>query len=395
METMRNKLSFFILTIALIFYPISLYAEKITISAVGDIMAHIELQESALYGTDNYDLLFQDVKNIFLQDDFTIANLETPLSDELRISGYPRFSAKTKLATSIKNAGIDFVSTANNHSFDQYAFGVRSTYEALKENKLAFNGIGENKRESESFSIIEVNSISLGILSLTFSLNGLRTTRDDRFSPYINYFPPYDEAGLQEVCEKIRIIKPKVDLVLILYHGGSEYSAEPTQIQTKWIKSFLEAGADVVLGSHPHVIQKMEFYKDPKEKKNKLLIYSLGNLVSAQARYKFVANPLENINHTNIRTSEGIILQFDVIKWNGKVEIVHPRFIPLFTLTYYKNITPEKYLYYYQLMPMEKILQLPDFDNTFKNLKPVKEILVLRKEILKTLLGIEEAPLLP
>lgn len=368
------------------------YCEKITISAVGDIMMHKEIQESAMYQTENYDQVFSDVKDILLEDDFTVANLETPVADEIRISGAPKYNAKTSLIKSMKDAGIDFVSTANNHAFDQWAFGVRTTIKALEENGIGYSGSAENKRASEAFTIVNVKSFSIGIMALTFSLNGLRPTREDYYSPYINYFPPYDEAALNEACEKIRLIKNKVDVVMILYHGGAEYQSEPSAIQTRWMKSFAEAGADVVLGSHPHVLQKVDFYKDSKENKNKLIAYSLGNFVPGlQSRYRYVKNPLEDIDNTFIKTSEGMILKFDIVRWNGKVEIVNPRYVPLFTLVYYKAVSAERWLTYFQLMPIEKVLLLPDFDDErFKDLKPAKNIAFLRKEKMQKLLGIPE-----
>ena len=292
----------------------------------------------------------------------------------------------------MKEAGIDFVSTANNHAFDQWAFGVRTTMKALEDNGIGYNGCGENKRVSESFTIVNVKSFSIGIMALTFSLNGLRPTREDYYSPYINYFPPYDEAALNELCEKIRLIKNKVDVVMILYHGGAEYQSEPSAIQSRWLKSCTEAGADVVLGTHSHVLQKIDFYKDTKEDKNKLIAYSLGNFVPGlQSRYRYVKNPLEDIDNTFIKTSEGAILKFDIVRWNGKVEIINPRYVPLFTLVYYKTIAPEKWLTYFQLMPIEKILQMPDFDEErFKDLKPAKNIAFLRKEKMQKILGIPE-----
>lgn len=390
-NTMKKLKLFFIFNICFL----SIYAvncEKITISALGDIMMHKEIQESAMHQTGNYDQVFSDVKDFLLNDDLTIANLETPVADEIRILGAPKYNAKTALIKSMKDAGIDFISTANNHAFDQWAFGVRKTIEALEKNGIGYNGSGENKRVSESFTIVNVKSFSIGIMALTFSLNGLRPTREDYYSPYINYFPPYDEAALNEVCEKIRLIKNKVDVVIILYHGGAEYQSEPSAIQTRWLKSFAESGADVVLGTHSHVLQKVDFYKDAKENKNKLIAYSLGNFVPGlQSRYRYVKNPLEDIDNPFIKTSEGAILKFDIVRWNGKVEIVNPRYVPLFTLVYYKTLGPEKWLTYFQLMPIEKILQLPDFDEErFKDLKPAKNIAFLRKEKMQKLLGIPE-----
>ena len=387
-----NKLRLLLIFIICFLGIYTVNSEKITISALGDIMMHKEIQESAMYQTGNYDQVFSDVKELLQKDDLTIANLETPIADEIRILGAPKYNAKTSLVKSMKEAGIDFVSTANNHAFDQWAFGVRTTMKALEDNGIGYNGCGENKRVSESFTIVNVKSFSIGIMALTFSLNGLRPTREDYYSPYINYFPPYDEAALNELCEKIRLIKNKVDVVMILYHGGAEYQSEPSAIQSRWLKSCTEAGADVVLGTHSHVLQKIDFYKDAKEDKNKLIAYSLGNFVPGlQSRYRYVKNPLEDIDNTFIKTSEGAILKFDIVRWNGKVEIINPRYVPLFTLVYYKTIAPEKWLTYFQLMPIEKILQMPDFDEErFKDLKPAKNIAFLRKEKMQKILGIPE-----
>ena len=128
-----NKLRLLLIFIICFLGIYTVNSEKITISALGDIMMHKEIQESAMYQTGNYDQVFSDVKDILQKDDFTIANLETPVADEIRILGAPKYNAKTSLVKSMKEAGIDFVSTANNHAFDQWAFGVRTTMKALED----------------------------------------------------------------------------------------------------------------------------------------------------------------------------------------------------------------------------------------------------------------------
>ena len=161
------------LLIFLILFNFNLSSEniKITISAIGDIMAHDNLQYYALATPNGYGTLFENTKKVLLKDDLTIANLETPVDDDLPIENFPCFNAKSSYIHAIINAGINVLSLANNHSFDQGESGVISTLKNVTESGLIYSGTGLTPEESKTPTIFEVKKIKVGFLSLTFAVN--------------------------------------------------------------------------------------------------------------------------------------------------------------------------------------------------------------------------------
>ncbi|HOV15523.1 MAG TPA: CapA family protein, partial [Spirochaetota bacterium] len=275
-------MKYFILIISLL-YTINCFSQNIKISAVGDIMAHDNLQYYALAKESKYETLFASTKDIFLSDDITIANLETPISDEIGVKNYPFFNAKSLLVEAIKKSGIEILSLANNHSFDQGELGITSTIEYVKKNQLIYSGIGLNPEEAKSVKIFIYKGVVFGFLSATFSVNGLAMSeKSDK--PYAYLVPMENERLFKEFCDTIYKTKKIVDFMIVSYHSGTEYSNTPSKIQTNCLEQIAEAGADVVLGHHPHVLQKIEYFKT-KDLRKVLIAYSLGNFISGQANY--------------------------------------------------------------------------------------------------------------
>ena len=129
-----------LLTLIFLSIFVKIYPQTVKVSAVGDIMAHDNLQYYALATDNGYESLFESTKDIFMSDDITIANLETPISDEIGVKNFPYFNAKVSLVEAIKKSGIDLLSLANNHSLDQRENGIVSTLRAVNDNNLLYAG---------------------------------------------------------------------------------------------------------------------------------------------------------------------------------------------------------------------------------------------------------------
>jgi poly-gamma-glutamate capsule biosynthesis protein CapA/YwtB (metallophosphatase superfamily) len=327
---------------------------KLTISAIGDIMMHYRVQEYALSDKNGYRTLFEPAEKIFLNDDLTIGNLETPVCDNLPIAGYPLFNARSALLDAIKSSGIEILSLANNHSLDQGVDGILSTVNELKKRNLIFAGTGENPEEAKKHAVINKNGIKLAYISATESSNNPQSRKDKK--AHVNIISYYDKKALNDYCDEIKKIKKEADVVILSYHAGIEYESEADPDKIRVMKLFAESGADVILGHHPHVLQKIEFY-NTKDNRKSLLVYSLGNYISAQARY------ITELNKGNLwecdsrlsKTAESIILRFDITKKGNQISISNAGMIPVLNVCFsYKQ--DKKYMIGYKTFLIRDIL---------------------------------------
>lgn len=193
-------------------------------------------------------------------------------------TSYPLFNYHESLVDDLIKSGFDVVSTANNHALDRGPLGVQKTIEILRQKKLAFTGtktIGEARGgEGLWYTIVEKKGFRTAWLACTFSTNGI----PDRYNQVLDCFN--DRALIVRTIRELSEDR-SVDGIVITPHVGVEYEDVPRGNAVQLYRSFLEAGAIAVFGSHPHVLQPWEKFitKDGREG---LIIYSLGNFVSGQ-----------------------------------------------------------------------------------------------------------------
>lgn len=275
---------------------------SVTLTAVGDIMMH-DGQIWAGYDestkTFDYSEFFQDVKEYISAADISICNIETTFGGrERKFTGYPMFSSPDELADAIKNAGFDVAITSNNHCMDRGEKGVIRTINVLNERGIFTVGTNLSPEERKEVRIIEANDIKIALLAYTYGTNGIPVPED---KPYLVNL--IDE---KRMLNDIYVARQKADAVVIYLHFGQEYQRTPSAEQKRLANLLLEKGADVVIGSHPHVLQPGEWVsvkEGDEEIKNKYIAYSLGNFISAQ-RYPY--------------TEEGVILKIILEKDNIK-----------------------------------------------------------------------------
>ena len=313
----------------------------ILISAVGDIMVHSTQLTSAFdqkCKCYNFDPVFKDVKNYLLGSDITFGNLETTLPGDPKLfAGYPQFGAPDELVYTLKDIGFDIVTTSNNHSVDTGRKGIDHTIDTLDKVGIKHLGTYKSQEEFEKNRILlyRVKDFTIAFLSYTYSTNGILVPKDK----VVNLI---DKARISEDIELAKSLKP--DLVVVCYHFGTEYARFPDKFQKEMVDfAFLE-GADIILGGHPHVLQpyQVSLLEDKYgEKKQRMVIYSLGNFVSGQIkRY----------------TNGGMIFNFKLTKTirDGKSEISirDIEYVPVFVY-----VSNEKTGYQYNLLPVEKYLK--------------------------------------
>lgn len=254
--------------------------QEMSLIFLGDIMGHGPQITSALNSETklyNYDGVFSHVKEIISGPDYALGNLEVTLAGP-PFKGYPQFSSPDALAKACKNAGLDILVTSNNHSCDRGGKGIVRTLDILDSMSIIHTGTFRNidERNSNYPLIIENDCMRIAILNYTYGTNGL----------------PYPAPTIVNMIDRelmkadLELAKSKnVDKIIVVTHWGSEYKLQPVQYQIDNGKFLFDNGADIIIGGHPHVLEKMVWEKSKTvDEQEKLIVYSLGNFVSNQRK---------------------------------------------------------------------------------------------------------------
>ncbi|MBF4695493.1 CapA family protein [Fusibacter ferrireducens] len=299
--------------------------------ATGDIMFHSPQITAAYDATRNeYDFFpsFSQIAPYVQAADYALANFETTTAgDAYTYSGYPAFNAPDRTLDGIYEAGFDFLSTANNHAFDRKLHGVHRTLEQMDQRGFDHNGTFNNTDESQHFLIKEVKNFKLGILSITYGLNGFEQAYDsETLYKNVNLISSdYDPDFVQN--QLALMDEAGVDTSIVFIHWGNEYQLEPNEAQQILAQNLVLWGADIILGSHPHVIQKNEIVKYNGE--DKYVIYSMGNFISNQSRHTLTS--IKNAKYTE----DGIMVTIKLEKdQNGVTHLSEVKHIPTWVYKY-------------------------------------------------------------
>ena len=260
----------------------------VSLVMVGDILFHTPVAESGVQedGSYNYDALFANVKDEIEGADLALVNQEVIIGGEaLGISGYPSFNAPYELGDALAEAGFDVVLHATNHTLDQGKKGVQNCLSFWKNQHpdVAVLGINASQdAQNNNIYVYEQDGIRIAILNYTYGTNGIDLPFD----------MPYAVNLLEEekVVADIEKAKEEADFIIVCPHWGTEYQLTPSAEQERWTEIFLENGVDLVIGTHPHVIQPIEWipYEDQggddengaSDTEGMLVYYSLGNFLN-------------------------------------------------------------------------------------------------------------------
>lgn len=266
---------------------------KITLSFTGDLLVHQDLYKEVINKKkQDFSVLWSKVAPLLTQADFSQVNLEGPtalgIDNKLKDRGdigfvydgevYSGtnflFNFHPQIIDAIKNTGFDFITTSNNHTFDRGSIGVDKTIDALNEKKMPFAGTRKKGSTDPLYKITDVKDFKVAWIACSEMLNGFK----DKFSQTLLC---YDQAN--EVVNLIKKVKSEklADIIIVVPHWGVEYAHDPAAAQKMHALLFAEAGADVIIGSHPHVLQPAEKLIT-KDKREVFVVYSLGNFVAYQ-----------------------------------------------------------------------------------------------------------------
>lgn len=243
--------------------------KTVSISLVGDIM--LDGRVRAQINENGTEYLWEMVKEYFQNDDITIGNLETSITTrgtKWEDKKY-NFRSDPKNLITMKESGIDVLTLGNNHTLDYGYEGLLDTLEYLDKSDIKRVGGGKNKKEAMEGVIIDKDGLKVAVLSFSRVVPDVRWYATDKRPGIVGAYDPH----INEVIAKIEEIKKESDVVILSIHWGIERSIEPRKEEVALAKKLIDAGADVIMGHHPHVLQGVEIYK------GKPIFYSLGNFM--------------------------------------------------------------------------------------------------------------------
>ena len=314
-----------------------------SMSVIGDIMCHDSQYKDAYIsstGTYDFSYVFEDIKNYISEADIAIGNLETTFAGKAKgYSNYPRFNTPEQLAYNLKDFGIDILCTANNHSMDTNFSGIVSTLNYLDDAKISHIGTYSTAETQNEILVKDINGIKIAFLAFTYGTNGIPIPKDKPFAVNL--------INDNFILEQIELAKEQnPDLICANMHWGYEYNTKQNTEQERLSNLLFTNGVDVILGSHPHVLQPMEkrtITLADNSTKDCFVIYSLGNFMSAQKK-------------DNTRNSIILNMNFTKSGETGKTTIDSVSYIPI-----YMYRAPSGSTKRYKVVDIEKTLA--NYDN--------------------------------
>ena len=255
--------------------------EKVSVIATGDALIHSGVYKDAWDGSDyDFSKQLEYIEPIVKQYDIAYYNQETIFGGaDLGYSNYPLFNTPSHLGIDMQEAGFNMVSMATNHSLDKGERGAINAINFWKEQTNVLTaGMYLSEEERNEDRIFEKNGITYTMLNYTYGTNGLRRPAGKDY--LVNVWTTANDAEYESykeiVKQDIERVRDKVDILFVAMHWGVEYTHTPTKYEEDMAKFLAENGVDVIIGAHPHVIQPLAKINDT------LVIYSLGNMISAQ-----------------------------------------------------------------------------------------------------------------
>ena len=281
---------------------------KVSFVGVGDNLIHGSINSSSHLEDGTYDFtnIYEYVADDIQNSDIAFINQETPIGGvALGISGYPMFNTPLEMVKNLHDVGFDLVNLASNHSLDRFEKGiVNELNEFDKFEDMVVDGVYRSQEEFDSIPIFEKKGIKFSLLSYTYGTNGIEAPK----SYHVSYF---NEEQIKKDVKKAKEIS---DVIIVSAHWGEENSFSSSSYQKRYAKLFADLEVDVVIGTHPHVIQPIEWVKGKNGNKT-LVVYSLGNFIGGML---------------GVNNAISGMIQFDFVKMDGNITVENVSWEPLF-----------------------------------------------------------------
>lgn len=305
---------------------------KATLSAVGDIMVYASQVEDAKKEDGSYDFLpsLASVSTLLTASDITVGNFEANFAAE-PYAGFPNFSAPPSLADTLASLGFDVLQTANTYSIQGGLTGLSSTIRTIREAGMDTLGTYLSAADKEEHQVVvrEANGIKIAFIAFTKSVNNMTLPTGSEYAVDLlctDYDTTYNSLDRSAITAAVSAAKAEdPDIIVAMLHWGSEFESDISKPQQEAADLLIENGVDVILGSHPHIVGKMEF-KDVKvngKDKRVFIAYSLGNFLVGNERGQASNAPA---------SFESVILNLEFTKENGETTISGCNYVPLYIM---------------------------------------------------------------
>lgn len=331
----------------------------LNIKMVGDVLMHSSVSDNGLMsdGSYNYDHMFANVINEIQSADIAIANQEVMLGGaELGISGYPRFNAAYEVGDALAKAGFNILLFATNHAVDMDAVAVDNCISYLETNLPQLNYLGINKTaaDAEEIFIYEQNGIKVAILNYTYTTN--QPLPDGR--PYI-----VNRLDEDRVINDLKKANELADFVVVCPHWGPEYVHEPYDNensgldQVNWAQLMADNGADLIIATHPHVIQPVQWIT-AADGSQTLCYYSLGNFISSQDEAPRMVGAMADVTIEKTENGEVVIKDYGVIPLVTHLNYQHGGITTYKLSDYTAELAAENRIHNYDSFSLESCKEL-------------------------------------
>ncbi len=279
--------------------------QKVSLCAVGDNLIHETIYEEAdsFAGEINdgkYDFrpFYSEVKNDIESFDLAFINQETIVGGyEMGLSGYPVFNSPYEVAEAIKYTGFDMVNMATNHALDMGQQGIDNAVSEFEKLSLCHDGVYKNEEDRNAISVIEKNGIKFSLVSFTESTNGIEAPNSYSISTFD------DDKYIEQKIKSARAVS---DVVIVSAHWGTENSFETNDFQKYYSQFLADCGADIIIGTHPHTIQPIEWINSNDGRKV-ICAYSLGNFLGGMLSSDNVLSGMLSLDV--VKNEQGIALE--------------------------------------------------------------------------------------
>ena len=283
--------------------------EHIDLLMIGDVLVHEPVYKSGIQsdGTLNYDHFFYNIQSDLDEAEIKIVNQETILGGmDLGFSSYPCFNSPQEIGDAEAKAGFNVILHATNHTMDKGYKAIENTINFWKNNypEIAVLGINEKEEDQNNIYIYNQNGFKVALLNYTYGTNGIPLPSD---KPYL-----VNLMDKERITNDVKLAKEQADIVVVLPHWGTEYQHTPDSFQKEYTKLLSDLGVDLVIGTHPHVLENIEVITND-EGHQMLVYYSLGNYVSGQTKKDRVVGGMAKVSiEKDYKTNESYITEYEL-----------------------------------------------------------------------------------
>jgi len=320
--------------------------QEISVSAIGDILIHDRVYNDAKVD-DGYDFypMLSEVQPYLHDSTITFANQETMIGGvKLGLSSYPMFNSPQEVGDTLRDVGVNVVSLANNHTLDRGEEVILRAIEHWEELDMLYVGAYKNEADQKKIRVMETEEeISVAFLAYTYGTNGIPVPKGKEY--LVNMI------DREQIAEDIERASEKANVTIMSLHFGNEYERMPNEEQKALVQFVADHGVDVVLGTHPHVLQPVEWVTG-EDGNETLVAYSLGNFLSGQeGLYRQIGGILK------------FTIEKQTILGKEKLSIHSPKFLPTFNASENERR--------YRVLPMMEVTddELPNAEENYEEIK--------------------------